>query len=391
MRRRARGVKLSSIIFCVTVLLAGLPAGGRAQVNSGSNGSDGAFDPVTSTTINMATHPNGIYQYTSVNISSGVSVTFTPNANNTPVVWLVQSNCTINGFLYLAGLGGAASSPGRGGPGGYRGGPGGTAAAPGQGPGGGFVGYYGGNASYATFGSTGNSTGLPGPRYGNSFVMPLLGGSGGAGSSVGSPGGGGGGAILIAATGTITITGGINAMGGSGYGGGSGSGGAVRLVASKIAGTGSSFIDVSGGIGSFGVAGGGRVRFDILENDFSGSISGVFTQGYQPIIIPTAGQGAQLTIASVAGTAVTASPSGVLVTPDAVISSQQANPIPVVVSCANIPLNTPITVTVRPANGSTVSAVGYNNTGTLASSMATVSLNMPRGGGIIWATAATGN
>ena len=41
MQRRAGGVKLSSIIFCVTVLVAGLPTRGRAQVNSGSDGSTG--------------------------------------------------------------------------------------------------------------------------------------------------------------------------------------------------------------------------------------------------------------------------------------------------------------------------------------------------------------
>jgi hypothetical protein len=128
-----------------------------------------------------------------------------------------------------------------------------------------------------------------------------------------------------------------------------------------------------------------------LENKFSGFISGAFTQGFQPIIIPVAGQGTQLAVTSVGGVSVSASPSGVLLTPDAVLSAQQNNPIPIVVSCANLPLNTPITVSVRPANGSPVSAVGYNNTGTQASSTATVSLNMPRGGGFIWATAATGN
>ncbi len=98
-----------------------------------------------------------------------------------------------------------------------------------------------------------------------------------------------------------------------------------------------------------------------------------------------------MSIASVAGAAVSATPNGQLVTPDAIISGQQANPIPVVVNCANLPLNTPVTVTVKPANGASVSAVGYNTTGTLASSTATVSLTMPRGGGIIYATAATGN
>ncbi len=62
----------------------------------------------------------------------------------------------------------------------------------------------------------------------------------------------------------------------------------------------------------------------------------------------------------------------------------------IVVHCSNIPLNTQITVSVKPANGTAVSATGLN-TGTLTSSTATVSIVMPRGGGIIYATAATGN
>src|ERR1035441_5632410 len=106
MRRRAGGVKLSLIIFCVTVLVAGLPAKGRAQVNSGSDGSDGAFNPTAANTvINMASRPSGIYQYTSVNIPATVTVTFTPNANNTPVVWLVQSTVVIKGMVDLSGSG----------------------------------------------------------------------------------------------------------------------------------------------------------------------------------------------------------------------------------------------------------------------------------------------
>lgn len=107
--------------------------------------------------------------------------------------------------------------------------------------------------------------------------------------------------------------------------------------------------------------------------------------------MPVAGQGVQLNVVSVGGVLVTANPTGQLVTPDAVVSAQQANPISIVVHCTNLPLNTQITVSVKPANGATVSAIGFNNTGTLASSTATVSINMPRGGGIIYATAATGN
>ena len=148
MQRRAGGVNLSSIIFCVTVLVAGLPAGGRAQVSSGSNGSDGVFQPTTNTVVNMADHANGIYQYSSVNIPSGVAVTFVANASNTPVYWLVQSNVVINGTVDVHGHGPtgtpypsypAFTTGGLGGPGGARGGDGGGSPTPGQGIGGGSV------------------------------------------------------------------------------------------------------------------------------------------------------------------------------------------------------------------------------------------------------------
>ena len=71
---------------CGLLLAFFLCVSARAQVNSGSTGADGAFNPTTNTVINMADHPDGIYHYTSVNIPAGVTVTFTPNANNTPVV-----------------------------------------------------------------------------------------------------------------------------------------------------------------------------------------------------------------------------------------------------------------------------------------------------------------
>lgn len=379
-------------------------ASAHAQVNSGSNGSDGALNltgfggpPVA---IDMSDHPDGIYQYTSVNIGAGVTVTFVPNVNNTPVVWLVQSNCVISGTIDVSGNSGQLGSGGAGGPGGYRGGNPGIAASPGQGPGGGGAGANGGgSASYATLGGADACGATAGAVYGNSFLIPLLGGSGGGGGTnhAGYSGGGGGGAILVAASGRIELNGAIYAWGGSGlsffgfaYGGG-GSGGGVRLIASTISGAGSVNALGGGGGACSGVAssaGSGRVRFDAFANNFGGTITGgVFTQGYQPIIIPTAGQGSQLSIASVGGVNAPASPTGVLVPPDATISGQQANPISVVVHCLNIPLNTPVTVSVKPVNGSPLSAVGYNNAGSLASSVATVLLNIPRGGGHIYATA----
>ena len=396
----------------IFALLWLVPLAAHAQVNSGSNGSDGAFNPTTNIVINMADHPNGIYHYTSVNIPSGVTVTFIPNANNTPVVWLVQSNVVISGSVDVSGQSGGYftdnGTPGLGGPGGFSGGSGGVGGNGGQGPGGGSVGPVGEPAAFGTLPTQYNGSSFHpytngSSIYGNNYLLPLIGGSGGGGgTNLPGGGGGGGGAFLIAASQPIQMNGSIVANGGRGAvnhcgfsfcdTSGGGSGGAVRLVATSLAGSG--YISVAGGAdGGWGrrVGGQGRVRFDVLGNGFGGQIVGVFTQGYQPIIIPTAGQGAQLTVTSVGGVPVSASPAGILSTPDAVLSAQQNNPISVVVHCSNIPLNTQITVSVKPANGSAVSATGLNNTGTLASSTATVLLNMPRGGGIIYATAATGN
>jgi hypothetical protein len=165
-------------------------ASASAQVNSGSNGSDGAFNPATNIVINMADHPTGIYHYTSVNISNGVTVTFIPNANNSPVVWLVQSDCTIAGDLSVSGADTTANVAGaKGGPGGWGGGN--AALSPvalpgaGLGPGGGTIGtdanYYGGNASFATAGDRNtNQTASYYPQfpagsiYGNIFELPSL-------------------------------------------------------------------------------------------------------------------------------------------------------------------------------------------------------------------------
>jgi len=169
---------------------------------------------------------------------------------------------------------------------------------------------------------------------------------------------------------------------------GGGSGGGIRLIAGNVAGSG--VINAASDGGS-PYGGNGWVRIDAFQNTFGGQISGDFTQGFQPIIIPVAGQGVQLSITSVAGASVSATPNGQLVSPDVIVSGQQANPISVVVNCANLPLNTLITVTVKSASGSSVSATGYNTTGTQTSSTATISINMPRGGGIIYATAATSN
>lgn len=407
-RRCAKGALRGALLLPALLL----QVTGLAQVNTGSNGSDGPFNPTANTVINMATHPDGIYQYTSVNIPANVTVTFIPNANNTPVVWLVQNNVVINGTVSVSGQSPLSYSAAgaAGGPGGYRGGNAAAQPGGGLGPGGGPPG--GSDGESAAFGATptrqpsGTTGWVPVANgtqvYGNQYLLPLLGGSGGGGAAAATgpyygAGGGGGGAILIAASGQISIGGSITANGGGGGyypgsdwpSGGAGSGGAVRLVASSLRGTGS--VDCLGAWGGDGeMSGLGRVRLDVLDDNFGGQIGAVVTRGFQPIIIPSAGHLPQLTITSIAGVPVSAPPTGVLSTPDAVLSAQQNNPIPIVVQCSNLPLGTPITVSVKPMNGSPVSAVGYN-AGTLGSSTATVSLNIPRGGGLIYATAGTGN
>ena len=120
-----------------------LPIVCLAQIDTGSDGTDGVFNPTAaSTVINMADHPNGVYQYTFVNIPANVTVTFTPNANNTPVVWLVEGNVVINGTVSVSGQSGVYNlgTGGRGGAGDWHGGNGGNPLrSAGQGPGGGAV------------------------------------------------------------------------------------------------------------------------------------------------------------------------------------------------------------------------------------------------------------
>lgn len=386
----------------LAVLTAGfLPLAGQAQVNSGSDGHDGAFNPTQNVTIDMADHPDGIYHYTSVNIPSGVRVSFKSNSANTPVVWLVQNDCVINGIVGLNGkisVGGAGGLPG---PGGLPGGNGGPLATAGQGLGGGAPNHVAGSASYGTAGSSNNNgTGISSPSsviYGNQYILPLLGGSGGGGDSDRSDfgGGGGGGVVLIAASGNIQINGTIEAIGGQGSsdgsvgtGAGAGSGGAIRLVSAKIFGTGA--LSVQGGSALYGSGGSGRIRLDTIDNSFSGSSFGPTSIGFQPIILPSSGQAVLLNISSVAGIATPQNPSGILATPDFILPAQLNNPVPITVTCTKLPLNTEITVVIHPVRGSDVLAIGANTVGNSTTSTSTVSLSIPRGSGIIYAKCVSG-
>lgn len=386
--------------------------------NSGSTGALGAFNPTTNTEVELPA--DGILNYTTVNIPTGVTVTFKKNATNTPVYILATGDVTITGTISLNGTDGNSIYPGRGGPGGFEGGLGGTPvdgsnpASPGGkglGPGGGGPGTAstnpsyssgsGGGAGFGSNGTNGNGTspyssgGTGGSSYGNARILPMIGGSGGGGGAgsaftsfknAGGGGGGGGGAILIASSGTITVTGAITANGGkggnsssSGYyagGGGGGSGGSIKLMAKTISGEGS--ISASGGAGgtgsSIGGAGGsGRIRFEADLVTRTAVTTPVNTYGYPVTVfvtnIPT------LKITSVGGVNVPDNPSGKYGSPDVTLPLTTTNPVTVNISATNIPVGTQVTVTSTPEYGASTSTTG-SLTGTDVSSSTSVSITL---------------
>jgi len=415
MNLRAGGVMVVAAVHLVML---------QAQLNTGSSGKDGVLHPEVSTVIDLSDHPDGVFHYRSVHVPPGVTVRFRPNAANTPVVWLVQDDCRIEGTVDLGGEPSSGRTPGNGGPGGYRGGlappeevdpitghwrpPG-----PGMGPGGGQVAVaetpamtrlWGGAGSYGKAGERASYNGqfvqhLAGEVYGNPFLLPLLGGSGGSGG-ISPPvwdkplaGGGGGGAILIACSGLLEVNGSIQAVGGAAGGwGGAGSGGAIRLVASTITGTG--LLNAVGGSSGYAdenrhmlMAGRGRIRLDALDLRFYGTCAGEATSGFQPILFLPASGVASLGIRSVAGVLLDDPPLGHPLAPDVIVPARAAGSIPVVVACQNLPLNTVITVVAQGAAGSSVEASALNNAGTLESSTAVVEVDLPPGNGILFAKA----
>jgi hypothetical protein len=92
---------------------------------SGSTGADGAFNPTANIAVQLPA--SGIFNYTTVNVPTGVTVTFIKNAANTPVYILATGDVTIAGAIKVDGKTVVYSSPinttpGTGGPGGYDGG-----------------------------------------------------------------------------------------------------------------------------------------------------------------------------------------------------------------------------------------------------------------------------
>lgn len=422
-----------------------------AAFNSGSTGADGAFNPTQSQTVQLP--PNGIFNFTSVNIPAGVTIKFAKNAANTPVTILASGDVTVAGTIDVSAAPPADSSnfsgPGQGGPGGYDGGRGGQAGGDasnwatgltsanigrnGVGPGGGGPGRVwrpgtygypvsitsggGGAFGSAPNGPSGNCpVGSVGATYGNVSLLPLVGGSGGGGgvggsSYPGSGGGGGGGAILIAASGTINVTGSILANGGvppgtsaagRGAQGGGGSGGAIRLVATTIGGNGT-ISAVGGGVAGEGAyisnagspyyicnpsdsnyslsGGAGRIRLE-SETLLRTTATSPYYVGGAPglLFVPNS---PAISIASIGGLPVPATPTG---NGDVSLPPEVSNPVAVVIKTSGVTVGSTIKLTVAPAIGAAYSATSAPTTGTTDNATASVNIDIPSGQSILQAS-----
>jgi hypothetical protein len=392
---KSRRRKKESWLLGITFIAAIAPGTVFAQQTfvSGSTGADGPFNPTTSVTLPLP--PNGVFNFTTVNIPAGVFVGFSRNALNTPVFILATGDITVNGQLHVDGSPGTAFIPGQGGPGGFDGGNGnpvlGGPAGAGLGPGGGSPGPLNGCGGGGGFGTAGSPQGLGGAAYGNDFLVPLIGGSGGGGgrtNSLSGPGtgGGGGGAILIATSGTLGSNNAgavIVARGRESINGGSGAGGAIRLVATNIAGR-FEGVSVSGGvngcqIGGVDTRGGsGRLRIEFINNLGSIIAPGTIVGRPSAVFVPN---NPTLQITSIGGTAVPVSPLGSYSNPDISLPPATINPVSVNLTATNIPLGTPITLTVTPQYGDVSTATSTPLSGTTANSTATVNINLQVGSG----------
>lgn len=439
----------ASVVFLMAALAA---ASAHAAFNSGSTGADGALNPTVSTEIQLP--ESGVLNYTTVNIPVGVTVKFKKNTANTPVVILASGDVTIAGGIDIRGTDAASTGtdgngvlgddgiPGVGGPGGYDGGRGGRddvqlrptiiRGGTGLGPGGGAGGTEGGdgcnNRGHFPYLGTGggyasaayqymsryycsSTVTVFGKAYGSVLLQPLIGGSGGGGGRggsafAGSGGGGGGGAILIASSGTLRVTGAINARGGDGGGiagtnaggrGAGGSGGAIRLVATTVTGNGGLYAE--GGCinannqprqycGSSGTAwqneyGGspGRIRLEGEAVTFTGTSSPAYNAGQPgPVFIADA---PSLRIATVDGQAVPTNPTG---NADITLPASTTGPVEVTFQTTNVPTGNTVLLRLVPAYGQPTEVLSPAIAGTSSAGTASVSVTLPQGPSTLQAT-----
>jgi hypothetical protein len=262
--------------------------------------------------------------------------------------------------------------------------------------------------------------GARGRAYGSNILQPLIGGSGGGGGRggknfSGSGGGGGGGAILVAVSGRFTLasTGYVTADAGAsgisegqdtGGTGGGGAGGAVRIVATTIAGSGTfsalgGCYHKPGQMGYYYYAAGsylqsdrflecrnyggsvGRIRLEAEANTFSGpSYPGFTADTPGPIFLASL---PALRIASVAGSAVPANPTG---NADVILPATITNPVAVAFETTNVPTGNTVLLKVIPAYGNPIEALSPAIVGSAAAGTASVQVSLPQGPSTLQAT-----
>ncbi|MDP0492495.1 MAG: hypothetical protein Q7Q71_15725 [Verrucomicrobiota bacterium JB023] len=344
----------------------------------GADGSSGVLNITEDTTIDLslaatgqwdaANSASGIYDaekwavvfnYSTVTIAEGATLTFTNHPSKAPVVWLVNGDVTIDGTVALDGQDHQlAPLVAEGGPGGFRGAAGSFSGTPrasaGFGPGGGFrQGDAGTSGSYGT--AVSNS-----PTYGNPSLIPLLGGSGGAGdpeSGRGRGGGAGGGALLIAAAQGITINGELRANGGAGIDTGyssyndtgGGSGGGLRLVCDSLAGSGA--LTALGGSG-WQSGGLGRIRVERVANNSTLSLTPdpsvvPLSSGDTAVLWPPA-TAPEVEILSIGGETAPADPRASFGAEGADVSLGETTTTPIVIQTTNVEQASTVQVRITP-------------------------------------------
>lgn len=403
--QRSRYLALLGLTLMWATLLGSLTA--SAQVfDSGSDRSDGALnlmnpgpDPLTiifdPSALGLDPDGDNIYHFASITIGARVTVRLSATYINGPVFWLASGPVQIDGTIDLSGEDGHPESetimsrhvsvPGVGG---YAGGLGGNSRdtvalppLPGSGPGGEHLCVPNTNCQ-----SHGRNTS-------NSFLVPLVGGSGGAGmdasdtvANIGAGGGAGGGAILIASSMSITVDGSIIARGGRGgtrLGGsrglpGEGAGGSIRLAAPVIGGTGllSVSTDPNVNLPQFGF-----IRLEAFQRAFAGNVHGGSIYFASPFaVFPNpASPVPSVRVVSVAGAPVPPTPTGRVAMPDVTINQPAA--VTLQIEAQNIPPGTVVKLHLlsEADNGTGKIVDSTPLAGTLELSTATASVVIPPG------------
>ena len=424
------------VLFLIALYPAGSAVAAQIHFDSGSTGVDGALifeEPESATTIvfdptaydpPLDSDGDNIYHFTTIYIPRNLTLKLTDEKlGSLPVIWLAQGAVQIGGKIDLnAGDPyGDGRFPPVAGAGGFRGG---RPEMPGCGPGAGQVAAdgagalsngagaghaYQGGANHAEVeAGTENTTG--GRAYGNMFLMPMMGGSGGAGGRSAEgfndlPGGGGsgGGAILIASSVSIYFIpnndissfwgAGIYANGGkagmagykyqTNFSGGTGSGGAIRLVAPEITGNGElravggeggGWVGVGASVGSVG-----RIRLECYEHNRHllsfGSIPD-YTWG-SPLRVFPPDTAPKVRVTSIDGVAVPELSRGLYLRPDVEISASTVSTV--LIEANYVPVGTEIELTIQPEYESQIKVTTTALEGTLEKSTAQAQVQFPPG------------